>query len=116
MACPPSPNCVSTAADAGDNEHHIATLSYDNTTPDATNQAQERLKALVSAIPRMTLETASPGYLHFVETSQIWGFNDDLEFQLQNGTIHIRSASRVGYGDMGVNRARVAQIQAAWGH
>ena len=57
----------------------------------------------------------SPGYLHVECRSKIFGFVDDLEFQLQaaQGLIAVRSASRTGYYDFGVNRRRVEALRAA---
>ena len=43
-------------------------------------------------------------------------FTDDVEFSLDEaaGVIHVRSASRIGHGDRGVNRARVEAIRSAF--
>ncbi|HNH48666.1 MAG TPA: DUF1499 domain-containing protein [Myxococcota bacterium] len=109
-ACPPSPNCVSTRAEPGDAEHRIATLGF---TGDA-GLAQQRLKALVLAQPGASLVTEKTGYLYFIFTSKIMRYEDDVEFEVGQNMIHLRSASRVGYGDMGVNRARMEAIAAAW--
>ena len=58
---------------------------------------------------------ASASRLHAESTSEIFGFVDDLELQLRpsQGLIAVRSASRLGYGDMGVNRRRVEELRAA---
>ena len=109
-ACPASPNCVSTRAEPADAEHRIATLGF---TGDA-GLAQQRLKAVVLAQPGAALVTEKTGYLHFVFTSRIFRFEDDVEFEVGQNLIHLRSASRVGYGDIGVNRARMEAIAAAW--
>ena len=44
-------------------------------------------------------------------------FVDDLECRLdaENRVIHVRSASRVGYSDLGVNRKRVERLRARFG-
>jgi uncharacterized protein (DUF1499 family) len=58
--------------------------------------------------------TDDGGYLHATFTSRIFRFVDDLELRLdgENGIIHLRSASRTGYSDFGVNRKRAEQFQA----
>ena len=52
-------------------------------------------------------------YLHAEYTSKRYGFVDDVELRMDGDTAHIRSASRVGYSDRGVNRARVKAIRQA---
>lgn len=56
---------------------------------------------------------ADEHYLHFEFTSRIFRFVDDFELLLneEQKIIHIRSASRVGYSDLGVNRKRVEKIR-----
>ena len=72
-SCPDSPNCVSThAADA---EHHIEPISFDD-TPD---QAIERLKRVIAAVPRMKIVTESGDYLHVEATTLIFRFVDRSE-------------------------------------
>jgi len=105
--CPQTPNCVSSqAADAG---HAIAPLRYAG-SPDA---ARERLKQVVAAMPRTRLVAERDGYLHYEFTSLIFRFVDDVEFWVddQAGLIHVRSASRVGRSDLGVNRKRVERLR-----
>jgi uncharacterized protein (DUF1499 family) len=66
-------------------------------------------------MPRTVVVTKTDQYLHAEVTSRIYRFVDDVEFYVdkQAGVIHCRSASRVGYSDFGVNRARIEQIRAA---
>lgn len=109
-ACPPSPNCVSSRADASDGEHFFPALAYSG----EESEARSRMKALVLAQPRTALITEKPGYLLFTFTSATFGYVDDVEMELADGKIQVRSASRVGYGDMGVNRKRMDTIAAAW--
>jgi uncharacterized protein (DUF1499 family) len=72
------------------------------------------LRAAVAALPRTRIVEDEPGYLHAECTSRIFRFVDDLELaQNQQSGVDVRSASRVGYGDMGVNRARVEALRAA---
>lgn len=110
--CPSSPNCVSSVAAADDATHHIAPLSFSG----SEEAARARARAIVEAMPRTAVLADQPGYLHATFTSKVWRFVDDVElwFDASTGVVHVRSASRVGHGDMGVNRERVEAIRAAW--
>jgi uncharacterized protein (DUF1499 family) len=108
--CPASPNCVSTRA--GDPQHAIAPLSF----ADSPAEAFERLRSVVASLPGAKLISAGDDYLHFEFTSRLMGYIDDVEFQLdsERQEIHFRSASRLGYGDLGVNRRRMESIRRAF--
>jgi len=108
--CRPSPNCVSSQADPGDAVHHVAPLTAG---ADAA-RTFAALKREVRASPRVTVVTDAPQYLYAEYRSRIFGFVDDVEFWLdpRAGAIHVRSASRLGRGDLGVNRARVERLRA----
>jgi uncharacterized protein (DUF1499 family) len=105
--CPASPNCVSSFAE--DATHRIAPLAIVG-SPTA---AWQGLVALLEEGPRIEIVTDDGSYLHAVFTSRIMRYRDDVEFLLlsDEGEIAVRSASRVGYGDMGANRARVEGIR-----
>lgn len=70
---------------------------------------------------RAQVVSRDDGYLHAVFTSRIFRFKDDFEARLEAGSdpaeakIHVRSASRVGYSDLGANRRRVDAVRAAFG-
>lgn len=108
--CPGSPNCVCTQAD--DAGHRIAPLEFRG--PSAA--AMQRLKAVIATQPRMKIVSETDTYLHVEATTRIFRFVDDVEFLIDEagGVIHFRSASRVGYGDLGTNRIRMERIRAAW--
>ena len=110
--CPSSPNCVSTQAQ--DEGHAIAPFRYRKSRV----EAKESLKAIVQAMPRTKLVEEDESYLHYEFTSLLLRFVDDVEFLLddENKTIHFRSASRTGYGDLGVNRKRMEEIRSFVGH
>jgi uncharacterized protein (DUF1499 family) len=108
--CPDSPNCVSTQA--SDDQHRIEPIAFDGDRYGAL----KRLKAAIVTIPRMQIITETDDYIHAEATSLMFRFVDDVEFFADRNAkvIHFRSASRVGRSDMGVNRARMEQIRAAF--
>lgn len=102
-ACPASPNCVSTQAET--ESQRIAPLTMVGELDAVTLVARDAILNM----PRAKLVTESPTYCHVECTSKICRYVDDLEIwiDVEANEIHARSASRVGYSDMGVNRKRV---------
>ena len=109
--CPESPNCVSSFAT--DEQHGIASLAIEG-SPAA---AWDALESELMALERVEIVASQGDYLHAVFTTRLMRYRDDVEFLMrpQQGEIAVRSASRVGHGDMGANRARVESIRAALG-
>ena len=72
------------------------------------------LKAIVESTPRTNIVEIRPDYLYAEYTSALLGFVDDVEFFFPPGghLIHVRSASRLGYSDLGANRRRIEAIRA----
>lgn len=103
--CPESPNCVSSYAT--DETHGIDPLPLPENDPIGV------VREIVESMPRTAIVTAADDYLHATFTSRVFRFVDDVEFRVDReaGVVHVRSASRVGYGDMGVNRRRVEEIR-----
>ena len=106
--CPDSPNCVSSQASKEDS-HFIEPITYISPRSDEQN----RLKTVISSLPRTQLIKEENGYLYYEFTSLIMRYVDDVEFYLDDTTklIHIRSASRLGKSDLGVNRKRIETIR-----
>ena len=105
--CPDSPNCVS--SQSGDPRHAIAPIRYEGTA----EKARELLIEAVSRMKRSRIVISEKLYLHAEFTSAFFRFVDDVEFLLddEKKLIHVRSASRVGNSDFGVNRMRVEEIR-----
>ncbi len=74
------------------------------------------LKKIVQQMKRATIVSETNDYLYVEFTSAIWRFVDDMEFWFDANAhvIQIRSASRLGKSDLGVNRKRVEEIRARW--
>jgi uncharacterized protein (DUF1499 family) len=108
--CPGSPNCVSSRAT--DDAHAVASFAC---TEDP-RAALGRLAGIISTRPGARIVTREPDYLHAEFESKVMGFVDDLELQVDPAArvIHVRSASRLGHRDFGVNRARVESLRAAF--
>lgn len=106
-ACPASPNCVS--SDTSDSDHWIAPLRL-RVDP---AMAWRTLQTVLFSLPRITQVHGTNDYLHVEARSMVFRFVDDVEFHLrsQAGEIAVRSASRVGYSDFGVNRRRVEDLR-----
>ncbi len=110
MACPSSPNCVS--SQAKDEPHFVNPIPTTGSIPDTQNLLLKILKAS----PRTTVTQADENYIRAEFISLIFRFVDDVEFLILEPSpgevvIHMRSASRVGHSDFGVNRKRVEKIR-----
>jgi len=107
LACPSSPNCVSSEAEPGG--HFVAPLRFHG-DPQTAWSAVERI---VTGMPRTRIVEAGSEFLHAESRSSVFGFVDDLELWLRASgkRIDVRSASRVGWSDMGVNRRRVETLR-----
>ena len=108
--CPNKPNCVCTQA--SDERHKIDAIAFTGTPAEAI----ERLKSVVTGMPRMKIVKAEGHYMHVECRTLMMRFVDDVEFAIdgENKTIHFRSASRLGHGDLGVNRRRMEAIRSAF--
>lgn len=104
--CPVTPNCVS--SQSMDESYSIASLPYSGDK----KEAFLRLKKIIELEERARIITESEEYLHVEFTSMIMGFVDDVEFYFPDEPlIHVRSASRLGYSDLGVNRKRIERLR-----
>jgi uncharacterized protein (DUF1499 family) len=109
LDCPASPNCVS--SQAAEPARRIEPLAY---PPGQDQQARNILLQILHELPRTTITEQSEGVIKAVVQSALFRFKDDLEFHFdqQAGLIHLRSAARTGYWDLGVNRRRVEHIRS----
>jgi uncharacterized protein (DUF1499 family) len=103
--CRRTPNCVSSQADPSDREHYIAPIAFSGAAIAAVRKA-------VESLPRTTVISATSNYLYAEFRSKLLGYVDDVEFFYDGAAIQVRSASRLGRRDFGVNRKRVDELRA----
>lgn len=108
--CPSSPNCVS--SQAADKKHAIEPIPY----PGTAKEAVQALVTVLKSEERVEIVKATGDYLYVTYTSAVFRFVDDVEFHIVNSqdegsVIQVRSASRLGYSDLGVNRKRIERIR-----
>jgi len=110
QGCPNSPNCVSSQAIR--TSQRILPLSFHGNIQETTKQ----LRLLVQKLPFTTIIADQPTYMLVEFRSRWFRFIDDVEFLLDVDAqlIHVRSASRRGYYDLGVNRRRIEAIRSKW--
>jgi uncharacterized protein (DUF1499 family) len=108
--CPSKPNCVS--SQATDKAHYIQPIHFTGTP----QEAQDRLLQILNALERTNIIVVQENYIRVAFTSKIFQFVDDVEFYFpatdtEHIIIHFRSASRIGYSDLGANQKRIEQIR-----
>lgn len=105
--CSGPPNCVSSESE--DPRRSVAPMEL---VGDSSN-GWVAIQDVVGRLPRGRIAKATDRYLHVTLQSRFLGFIDDMELRLdpQTKMISIRSASRKGYFDLGVNRRRVENLR-----
>lgn len=105
--CPASPNCVSSFEEG---PKRVEPLGFEGTAEAAMTRLAERVRDMRGA----SIVTRERSYLHAEFRTPILGFVDDVEFLLDADSrrIHVRSASRRGYSDLGTNRERVEELRS----
>ena len=105
--CPQSPNCVSSLAE--DARHYIEPFRYEGDVA----KARYEILSILNAMNGVRVTESDDNYIHAEFTSSIFRFIDDVEFYIDdaNKLVQIRSASRTGYYDLGVNRRRIEYIR-----
>ena len=108
--CPDSPNCVSSRSE--DPSHFIEPLDYIG----SFEASRKKLLHVLKSMTRVKMITETENYIHVTFTSRFFRFVDDVEFYIVEDVpvIHVRSASRVGYSDLSVNRKRIEKIRKAF--
>ena len=104
--CRRTPNCVSSQADPADREHYIAPIAFRGAMAD--------LRKAVESMERVTVISAERNYLYAEYRTRLLRYVDDVElfYDERAGLVHVRSASRLGRRDFGVNRKRVEALRA----
>ena len=103
--CPSSPNCVSSYTDSDD--HKVEPWAFTG----SQQQAHQKLIGILKAKNNVTITKDSANYVRSEFESNLMGFVDDVEFVIEDGAVQMRSASRLGYSDLGANRARIEELE-----
>lgn len=107
-SCPETPNCVS--SQSIDKQHAIAPFMVDG----PSEQVMAQLVIAIESMKGSRIVRNDGPYIHAEYTSRFWEFVDDLECYYDKAAhiVHVRSSSRLGTTDFGVNRKRVEQLRA----
>ena len=103
--CKRTPNCVSSQADPADRDHHIAPIAF--------RGSMQELRRAVESMERASVISAERNYLYAEFRTKLMRYVDDVElyYDEKQGLVHVRSASRLGRRDFGVNRNRVEALR-----
>jgi uncharacterized protein (DUF1499 family) len=100
--CKRSPNCVSSQADPSDLEHYIAPI----------RGRIAAARSVIESLPRTQVVRAEKNYLYAEFRTRFLRYVDDVELYFDGKVLQVRSCSRLGRRDFGVNRERVEQLRA----
>jgi uncharacterized protein (DUF1499 family) len=103
--CPESPNCVSSREKG---QQRVEPLEFNGTL----DETQKEIVAFLKEDYGASVVDRSDTYLYLTVRTTL-GFVDDLQFRFvpTKSIVHVRSASRVGRSDLGVNRERVEALR-----
>lgn len=99
--CKRTPNCVSSQANPADLEHYIAPI----------HGSLAAAREAVRSMPRTTVVVEKADYLYAEFRSLLLGYVDDVELYFDGQVLQVRSCSRLGRRDFGVNRKRVEALR-----
>jgi uncharacterized protein (DUF1499 family) len=109
---PSSPNAVS--SQAKNEEKQVAPLLY----IEDKSKSKLKIESIIGEYQSAEIITNTENYIHVVFSTSKMRFKDDVEFYFddENKVVHYRSASRIGYSDMGMNRARYDEVADKYGN
>ncbi len=106
--CPDSPNCVSSESDV--TSSRVEPLTFKGRPEMAWSNLKETIREMGGKI-----QEEHDDYLWATFTTRVFRFVDDVESRVSSeGIIHVRSGSRKGYSDLGVNRRRVERLRTLY--
>jgi uncharacterized protein (DUF1499 family) len=110
-ACPDSPNCV--LSQSQDDAHRIEPISYSG----ECTIAKAQLLDVIRTMEGTSIVVDQPNYIYVEFRTPGLQFVDDVEFYIDDEAkvVHFRSASRLGYSDLGLNRRRMEEIRRRFG-
>jgi uncharacterized protein (DUF1499 family) len=100
--CKRSPNCVSSQADPSDREHYVAPI----------RGSIAAARDAIASMPRTTIVEDRGNYLYAEFRTRLLRYVDDVELYFDGQRLEVRSCSRLGRRDFGVNRKRVEALRA----
>jgi uncharacterized protein (DUF1499 family) len=100
--CKRSPNCVSSQANPSDREHYILPI----------HGTMEAVRRAVEGYPRTRIVEDRGDYLYAEFRTKLLRYVDDVEFFFDGHVVQVRSCSRLGRRDFGVNRKRVEELRS----
>jgi uncharacterized protein (DUF1499 family) len=105
--CPDKPNCICSEDRQAD--AWVEPLTFQG----PPTRAWGRLKAALQEMGG-TIQRQSDAYIWATFSTKVFRFVDDVEFRMvaEENTIHVRSASRVGYSDLGLNKRRMEKLRS----
>ena len=109
--CREAPNCVSSQAPVDDRIHYIDPISVSSSS--SNKHVLTRIQNIFEGMDKVKIIRSNEEYLYAEFSSTFLGFVDDVEFYAEKeAVVHVRSASRLGYSDLGVNRNRIESIRS----
>ena len=100
--CKRSPNCVSSQADPSDREHYIAPI----------RGSIGAARSAIESLPRTRIMKMEGNYLYAEFRTRLLRYVDDVELYFDGQVLQVRSCSRLGRRDFGINRKRVEELRA----
>ena len=100
--CKRSPNCISSQANPSDLEHYIAPI----------HGSMAAAKSAVESFPRTRIIKSENDYLYAEFRTRLLRYVDDVELYFDGQVLQVRSCSRLGRRDFGVNRERIEALRA----
>ncbi|GGH85642.1 uncharacterized protein (DUF1499 family) [Pullulanibacillus pueri] len=108
-ACPRTPNCVSSTHT--DLNRYMAPIEYDGFT---LEEAKKILVEVLGTLPKIEIKKNDGQYIYAEAKTFVFEFFNDVEFYFdeEEKVIHFRSASRLGFADLGTNKRRIQSVVA----
>ncbi|MFB5663364.1 DUF1499 domain-containing protein [Alteribacillus sp. HJP-4] len=109
--CPSSPNCITSMCDPSDKKHYVEPILFRG----EMEEAKQMIRQIIQENEQASLVRDDTDYIKSIFRTKLLRFIDDVDFYFgQQGYVHLRSASRMGYFDLGQNRKRAQEIKNAF--